>query len=163
MAKQYTNKHKFPQVDVSKEEFIFSPVLSLEPHGYQFKLPVLVRCPFSAMPGGWLLSLLRADCKTQQVAKTWKEIITYNTDTDEVTTDDCQFDFDHALLGVTHFCDHCWCGKPILADGLASSLKLQKQLYCSVFGYQPDSNWNRWLLELYLHDRCDDIYEVFCC
>ena len=162
VAKVYIDKCKFPQVDVSKEEFIFSPVLSLEPHGYQFKQPVLVRFPFSAVPGGWRLALLRAD---YEVANKWKEIVTYNTDTGDVTTDDCQFDIDHALLGVTHFCEHCWFGKSILAKGISSvatalHLKRRKLLYCSVFGFQPYSTWNRWLLELHLHDRCDDIFEV---
>ena len=158
-AKLYTNKHKFPHVDNSKEEFVFSPVLSLEPQGYQFKQPVLVRCPFSAVPGGWHLSLLRADCQVEQAKRTWKEIVTYNTDTGKVTTDDCQFDVDHALLGVTHFCEHCWYG----ISAIVTSLSSRKLMYCSLFGCQSYPNWNKWHMELHLHDRCRDIYEVSRC
>ena len=155
IARLYTSKHEFPHVDISKEEFVFSPVLSLEPQGYQFKQPVL---PFSAVPGGWQLALLRADCRVEQVDRTWKEIVTYNSDTGEVTTDDCQFDVDHALLGVTHFCRHCWYGRAILNQGI-SYIKSRKLLYCSVFD-QPDGSLNRWYLEVNFHDRCDDIFEV---
>ena len=160
MAKLYTNEHKFPHVDISKEEFVFSPVLSLEPHGYQFKQPVLVQCPFSAVPGGWHLSLLRADCQVEQEKRTWKEIVTYNTDTGEVTTDGCQFDIDHALLGVTRLCDHCWCGKSAQGVSSVDTPLHQKFLLCSVFGCQPNSNRNRWLLEVNFHDRCSDLFEV---
>ena len=159
MARLYIDENKFPPLDTSKEEYTFSPVLSLEPHGYQFKQPVLVRFPFSAVPGGWHLSLLRAKCQAEKVEKTWKEIVTYNSDSGEVTTDDCQFDIGHSLLGVTHFCDHCWRGQSILVQGFSTActalhIQRRKLLYCSVFGHQPETDWNRWILELYLHDYC---------
>jgi hypothetical protein len=159
LAKVYIDKQVFPPVDISKEEFIFSPVLSLEPHGYQFKEQVLVRFPFSAVPGGWHLYLLRTDCGVEEVVRTWKQIIRYYTDTGELTTEDCEYDVDHALLAVTHFCHHCWGGKPnsYLNQGI-SYFNRRKLLYCSVFG-QPNGSLNKWHLELNLHDRCDDIFE----
>jgi hypothetical protein len=155
-AKLYISKRKFPYVDIAQGQYIFSPVLSLEPQGYQFKQTVLVRCPFSAVPGGWRLFLLRSDCQLQ-AGSSWKQIVVYDTDTGEVTTDDCQFDVDRALLGVTHFCDHCWYG----IARVVTPFKSRKMLYCSAFGCQPDPAWNRWHLELHLHDYCRDIFEVF--
>jgi hypothetical protein len=39
----YIDKCKFPPVDTAKDEYLFSPVLTLYPQGYQFKKPVSVR------------------------------------------------------------------------------------------------------------------------
>lgn len=153
LARLYTNPCKFPLVDVTKDEFIFSPVLSLEPHGYQFKQPVLVRCPFSAVPGGWQLVLLRET----QTPKHWEAIVTYNTDTDEVTTNDCDFDVDRAFLSVTHFCNHCWCGR---RSAKSIFKKRRKQMFCSVFGFQHHPRPHRWILEVILYDRCSNIFDV---
>lgn len=159
-SRLHTDRHRFPLVDNSKDEFIFSPVFSLEPHGYRFKQPVLVRCPFTAVPGGWQLILLRAECRETQAPRIWEEIVTYNTDTGEVKTTDCDFDVDRALLGVTHFCDLCWYGK-FLVSSLTRSITGRKQLFCSVFGCQSGRQWDRWLLEVIFHDRCKDIFEVW--
>ena len=148
----YTNHSRFPPVDSSKEEYIFSPVLSLHPHGQQFKQPVLVRCSFNAVPGGWLLVLLRANCQDSESSRTWEEIVVYNTDTGEVSTADCSYDVSCALLSITHFCDHCWFGKPIV-----NSILGRKQLHCSAFGYVYNTHLT---IELVIHDRCDDIFEV---
>jgi hypothetical protein len=155
LAKVYIDKQVFPPVDISKEQFIFSPVLSLEPHGYRFKKPVLVRLPFSAVLEGWHLFLLRADCPVEEDARTWKQIISYNTDTREVITDDCLYDVHHALLSVSHFCRHSWCAEALLKEG-KTDFNSKKILYCSIYGIS-DGSLNRWHLELNLHDRCDDI------
>ena len=150
----YTSHCKFPPVDPTKKEYIFSPVLSLHPHGHQFKQPVLVRCPFNAVPGGWLLVLLRANCQKSEPSHTWEEIVIYNTDTGEVKTTDCSFDVSRALLSINHFCEHCWVGKPIV-----NSLLGRKQLHCAVFGFRYNKGWR---LEVVIHDRCDDIFQVVC-
>ena len=147
----HTSHCKFPPIN-SKEGYIFSPVLSLYPHGHQFKQPVLVKCPFNAVPGGWLLVLHRANC--QEPSCTWEEIVVYNTDTGKLSTTDCSYDVSRGLLGITHFCDHCWFGKPI-----SNSILGQKQLHCSVFGFGYSHNKN-WKLEVIIHDRCDDIFKV---
>ena len=145
-------KNKYPPVDSAKDEYTFSPVLSLHPHGHQFKQPVLVRCPFNAVPGGWLLVLLRANCQKSDPSLPWEEIVVYNTDTGEVSTNDYSYDISRSLLSITHFCDHCWTGKP-LADYILG----RKQLHCSAFGYV----YNKQLtIEVIVHDRCDDIFEV---
>ena len=145
-------KTKFPLLDSTKEEYMFSPVLSLHPHGHQFKQPVLVRCPFNAVPGGWLLVLLRASCQKSEASCELKEIVVYNTDTGNVSTTDCSYDVSRALLSITHFCDHCWIGKP-----LVDCISGRKQLHCSAFGYV----YNKQLtIEVIVHDRCDDIFKV---
>ena len=150
----YINKCKFPPVDPNKEEYVFSPVLTLHPHGYQFKEPVLVRFPFNAVPGGWLLVLLRANCQAEP-SRTWEEIVVYNTDTGEVSTPstDCGYDISRAVLRIKHFCDHCWFGKPI-----ANSILGQKQIHCSAFGFRCQTGW---LIEVTMHDRCDDVFQVY--
>ena len=148
----YTIKSRFPPVDSAKAEYLLSPVLSLHPHGYQFKQPVLIRCPFNAVPGGWLLVLLRANCQESEESLPWEEIVVYNTDTGEVITHDCSYDVSRAILSITHFCDHCWIGKP-----LTNFILGRKQLHCSAFGY----SYNKQLtIEVIVHDRCNDIFEV---
>ena len=148
----YTSHSKFPPVDSTKDEYIFSPVLSLHPHGHQFKQPVTVRCPFNAVPGGWLLVLLRANCQKSELPRTWEQIVVYDTDTGKVSTTDCDYDPTHALLKITHFCDHCWFGKPI-----TNSILGRKLLHCSAFGYSYNK---RWTIEVIMHDRCNDIFKV---
>ena len=142
----YSSHCNFPPVDSTKDEYIFSPVLSLHPHGLQFKQPVLVKCLFNAVPGGWLLVLLRANCQKSEPSHAWEEIVVCNTDTGEVSTTDCSCDVSCALLSITHFCDHCWCGKPI-----ANSILGQKQLHCSVFGFQY--SYKHWTIEVVMHDQ----------
>jgi hypothetical protein len=147
----YTAKNKFPQVDTAKGEYVFSPVLSLHPHGYQFQQPVLVRCPFNAVPEGWLLVLLRANSKLSDQSLSWEEIVVYNTNSGEVNGKDCNYDISHALLSVTHFCDLCWTDKPLVDD-----IWGQKQLHCSAFEYVYNE---RLTVEVIVHDRCKDIFE----
>ena len=148
----YTSHCKFPPVDSAKDEYIFSPVLSLHPRGHQFKQPVLVKCPFNAVPGGWRLVLFRANCQKSEESRTWEEIVVYNTDTREVITTDCSYDVNQALLSISHFCDHCWIGKPI-----ANFIFGRKQLHCSAFG----SLYNKqWTIDVIMHDRCRDIFKV---
>lgn len=151
-AKLYMNKCRFPPVDSKNGEYVFSPVLSLEPHGYQFKQPVAVRCPFNAVPGGWMLRLLRANCYRPDASPRWEEIVVYNTDTGDVSSTDCSYDVGRALLSVSHFCDHCWHGKQIF-----DSIRGRKQLLCSAFGFRYQKEWT---IEVVVHDRCDDIFEV---
>lgn len=155
VARLYTQKQRFPQVEISQQGFI-SPVLCLEPHGYQFKKPVLVRFPFTAVPEGWELVLLRADSLEAKSINECQQIVTYNTDTGEMTAVDCTFDVDRALLGVTYFCDYCYYGKR-----LTNSIKDKKHLDCSVFGYQPNHSRDRWILEVILHDHSQGIFKVF--
>ena len=148
----YTIKSKFPAINLSDERYMFSPVLSLYPHGRQFKQPVVVRLPFNAVPGGWLLVLLRANCQTHEASRKWEEIVVYDTGTGEVSTSDCKLDVSRTLLSITHFCDHCWIGKP-----LANYIWGRKQLHCSVFGYPFNKKLS---VEVIVHDRCDDVFEV---
>lgn len=151
-VKLYTNKCRFPPANTTNGEYIFSPVLSLEPHGYEFKQPVLVRCPFNAVPGGWMLVLLRTNCNEPKGAPSWEEIVVYNTDTSDVSTTDCSYDVSRALLSVNHFCDHCWRGQQMV-----NTITGKKQLYCSVFGFRYQKEWT---IEIVLHDRCKDIFKV---
>ena len=148
----YTSHCKFPKVDSSKEEYTFSPVLSLHPDGYQFKQPVSVRFPFNSVPGGWLLILLRANCQEPKPFCTWEEIVVYNTDTGELsTTDNCSYDVSRALLSITHFCLYCWIGKPI------SSLLGRKNICCSAFGFQYQNGCR---IEVVMHDQCESLFQV---
>ena len=143
---------------VADNEFMFSPVLSLEPHGLTFQQPVKVLFPFTAVPKNWLMKLKRANCDVYDTSCDWETIVEYNTDTGDVThyTDDCVYDPDRGTLSLNHFCKHCWFGKPIV-----NSIWGQKQILCSVFGYQPNSKQKRYILNVFLHDQCLDIFEVF--
>jgi hypothetical protein len=151
----YIDKCKFPPVDTAKDEYLFSPVLTLYPQGYQFKKPVSVKFPFNAVASDWLLVLLRENCQTSNTDSTWKEVVVYDTDTGTVNTTDCSYDVFEASLTISRFYDHCWLGKP-LKDCL---LKCRKLIYCSAFGFQkPHENLNIWVLEVIMHDQCDDLF-----
>ena len=100
---------------VADNEFMFSPVLSLEPHGLTFQQPVKVLFPFTAVPKNWLMKLKRANCDVYTSCD-WETIVEYNTDTGEVThyTDDCVYDPNQQTLSLNHFCQYCWFGTPIV-------------------------------------------------
>ena len=141
---------------LAANSFIFSSVLSLEPHGQQFDQAIQLRFPFTAV-GDWNLRLLRADCGDSEVPNKWNTVLEYNTATGEIkpTTTDCSYDFENSTLNVTHFCRYCWVGDPIY-----NSKNGRKRMYCSVFGYQPYANQNNWVFFVLIHDGCRDIFEV---
>lgn len=141
----------------AEELFIFSPVLSLEPHGQTFDQPLQLKFPFSAVPGSWLLKLMRANCGNSETPSEWETLLEYNTDTGEIvhSATDCSYDVERRVLILTHFCRYCWVGK-----NLYNKLTGRKKIFCSVFGYQPYANRNSWILIVYMHDRCLDVFEV---
>ena len=132
--------------------FVFSPVLELQPHGLSFEKDKLVSIyfPFTATLEGWLLQLM----KEQDVE--WKTVLTFDTDTQEVTDRDshCNYDMNTRCLQLSHFCKYRWCG-----FSKENSSASKKTIICFLFA-RMDSTGNSCNFFLYLGDNCDDVIEV---
>ena len=151
----YADSKLMPVVNKSRDEYIVSPLLALEPHGLMFEKPVQVRFPFSVNPKGWHLSLKRAMCEVSAIPQTWEPIITYDaSQTEQLKVSDCNYDLVTGTLSINHFCWYHWFGKA--RDRLMAS----KDMHFSLFGSRPNPSMDTWNLTIHCHDRCEEVYEV---
>ncbi|XP_062512254.1 uncharacterized protein LOC134188081 isoform X2 [Corticium candelabrum] len=155
-ARFLVDKQSMPLADTSQNWYIFSPVLELEPHGLYFHKPIQIKLPVTAIFQGWDLVLLRADCHASETPKTWKEVLSIDTDSRQVSTQDehCSYNQDMAILQVSHFCKYCWCGRP--KDGAERS---EKTVDCLLFA-QINSWGKRVNFILHFSDLCYDVYKL---
>ena len=150
----YTDPKLMPVVDKSRDEYIVSPLLVLEPHGLTFKKAVQIRFPIPVNPEGWHLSLQRAMCEISAVPQTWEPIVTYDTQTNHLEVTDCDYNLETGTLSASHFCRHYWLGRAY------NRWKASKNIHFSVFGCRPNRSMNVWNLVIHCHDKCNEIYEV---
>lgn len=139
-------------IDLGK--FRFSPILILEPHGLQFKKPVKLRFTSCAVPQGWVLTLMSANCC--ELDNSWKSVLQCKDMGEVVATPGggCTYNPALDLLSITRLDKKCWVGKN------GDTWPGTKQMICSVFGYRPSQRQQRWILDVIIHDGCDTILQV---
>jgi hypothetical protein len=99
------DKNPKPNVDLSDEIFILSPIIELGPDNTFFKKFVSIRFPFSAAIGGWTLFLIKQVLESGNKNE-WMKLLTIDTDTLQVKTNDSNYSYDlkQRQLLLKHCC-----------------------------------------------------------